>query len=669
MDNHFLIKDEILCLLLKDMSTKKNIIFATDDYDDLDKKISFKSNMTKNLVLDYKKYIIRPRVMRTSDEKSKRTRDKAEVFTPSWLCNYMNNQLDEEWFGRKNVFNESTNEKWTIKKNNIKFSKNNTWKDYIKLKKIEITCCEAPYLVSRYDTTTGEYINVKNRIGILDRKLRVINENAKNINEWKKWVFEAYKNTYGYEYQGDNLLIARVNMYLTFEEYLDEIWNKEPTEEDITNICKIINWNIWQMDGITYYIPRGKEKTYYEQSIFDFLNGEEEDKSDIDNEIEEPVDIKIYDWEKNKIIKFVKVKEQSIMKFDFCIGNPPYQENMKNTSDSPIYNYFMDSAYLNADKTLLITPARFLFNAGKTPKKWNEKILNDEHFKVIKFFNSSKDVFNRTDIEGGLAIHYYNNSVKYEKLGIYIKYDEMNTILKKVNSINSDNMSSVFYSAESYKFSQKFFEDFPKLLTKTVEEEGEIKPFFSKGHEKDLVSNIFLKLNDIAFFLNRPNDNFEYIRIIGRLNNERCYMWIKLEYIQVKDNFKNYKVFVPSANGSGNIGEVQNTPVIGEPVLGEPYVGHTQTFISLGNFLTNEEGNAALKYIKTKFCRMMLSYLKVTQNNKKETWKYVPIQDFTKNSDIAWSKSIKEIDKELYKKYGLIKKEIDFIEKNIKEME
>ena len=140
MDNHFLIKDEILCLLLKDMSTKKNIIFATDDYDDLDKKISFKSNMTKNLVLDYKKYIIRPRVMRTSDEKSKRTRDKAEVFTPSWLCNYMNNQLDEEWFGRKNVFNESTNEKWTIKKNNIKFPKNNTWKDYIKLKKIEITC-------------------------------------------------------------------------------------------------------------------------------------------------------------------------------------------------------------------------------------------------------------------------------------------------------------------------------------------------------------------------------------------------------------------------------------------------------------------------------------------------------------------------------------------------
>ena len=664
MDNHFLIKDEILCLLLKDMSTKKNIIFATDDYNDLDKKISFKSNMTKNLVLDYKKYIIRPRVMRTSDEKSKRTRDKAEVFTPSWLCNYMNNQLDEEWFGRKNVFNESTNEKWTIKKNNIKFPKNNTWKDYIKLKKIEITCGEAPYLVSRYDTTTGEYINVKNRIGILDRKLRVINENAKNINEWKKWVFEAYKNTYGYEYQGDNLLIARVNMYLTFEEYLDEIWNKEPTEEDIKNITKIINWNIWQMDGITYSIPRGKEKTYYEQSIFDFLNGQDEDKKDKDNEIEEPVDIKIYDWEKNKIIKFINVKEQSIMNFDFCIGNPPYQENMKNTSDSPIYNYFMDSAYLNADKTLLITPARFLFNAGKTPKKWNEKMLNDVHFKVLKYYESSKNVFKDTDIKGGVSIHYYNKKEEYDRIGVFISFDEMISIKNKVLNYKQLPLSSIVYSAESYRFNQKLFIDYPDILSKTYEENGEIKPLLSKGHEKDLVSNIFEKLDNIIFFEKKPDEEFEYVKILGRLNNSRCYRWIRKDYINGSENFYNYKVFVPSANGTGAIGEV-----LTKPIVGDPFVGHTQTFISLGNFITKEEGDAALKYIKSKFCRMMLSYLKVTQNNKKETWKYVPTQDFTKNSDIDWSKSIKEIDKELYKKYGLTKKEIDFIEKNIKEME
>ena len=105
------------------------------------------------------------------------------------------------------------------------------------------------------------------------------------------------------------------------------------------------------------------------------------------------------------------------------------------------------------------------------------------------------------------------------------------------------------------------------------------------------------------------------------------------------------------------------------PIISQPNVGHTQTFISIGKFDTEQEVVALLKYIKTKFLRTMLGILKVTQDNKKSVWKYVPMQDFTAQSDIDWTKSVAEIARKLYQKYGLTQKEIDFIEEKIKEME
>ena len=126
---------------------------------------------------------------------------------------------------------------------------------------------------------------------------------------------------------------------------------------------------------------------------------------------------------------------------------------------------------------------------------------------------------------------------------------------------------------------------------------------------------------------------------------------------------KFYNIFVPEANGTGAIGEVLSTPLIGEPLIGS-----TDTFISIGSFITNEEAIAAIKYIKSKFARAMLGILKITQHNPQSTWKYVPHQDFTSNSDIDWTKSIHEIDEQLYRKYNLSKDEIEFIETKVKEM-
>ena len=150
---------------------------------------------------------------------------------------------------------------------------------------------------------------------------------------------------------------------------------------------------------------------------------------------------------------------------------------------------------------------------------------------------------------------------------------------------------------------------------------------------------------------------------IGRENNKRVYKYIREEYVNKVENLDSYKVFIPQANGNGSFGEV-----ISRPLIGEPGTGSTETFISIGNFKTRYEADSAAKYVCTKFARALLSVLKVTQNGNKPVWRMIPLQDFTSHSDIDWSKSIPEIDQQLYRKYGLDEKEISFIESHVKEM-
>ena len=335
------------------------------------------------------------------------------------------------------------------------------------------------------------------------------------------------------------------------------------------------------------------------------------------------------------------------MKFDVVIGNPPYQEETKDTSDKPIYNYFMSEAYKFADKVCFITPARFLFNAGKTPKKWNAKMLDDKHLKVAYYEQDSSNVFPNTDIKGGVAITYRDAQKNFGKIGTFTHFDELNTALHKVleKNKNSDFLDSLYYSTDSYKFSQKMHQDFP-----------EAKEKLSKGHEKTVASSVLSSLDNIF----TENKNFENsFKFIGVIKNKRKWRYINSEYIEEHPNLRKFKVILPGSNGSGAIGEVLSTPL----------VGHTQTFISFGAFDNREEAENLLKYIKTKFARTMLGTLKITQSNKKDTWRNVPLQNFTNNSDIDWSQSIAEIDQQLYKKYGLDEREIKFVEEKVREME
>lgn len=192
----------------------------------------------------------------------------------------------------------------------------------------------------------------------------------------------------------------------------------------------------------------------------------------------------------------------------------------------------------------------------------------------------------------------------------------------------------------------------------------QIGAMLSRGHRYDLKSNVLEKLTNIVFNCEKPNDGNQYAEIIGRISNKRATRYINVDYLKTPDNFKKFKVIVPSANGSGMIGEKISTPLVGTPL-----VGHTQTFMSFGCFDAREEAEACMKYLKTRFARTLLGTLKVTQTNPISVWRNVPIQDFSSSSDIDWSQSVNEIDSQLYQKYGLSDEEIAFIEKNIQPMD
>ncbi|WP_294216203.1 Eco57I restriction-modification methylase domain-containing protein [Pseudobutyrivibrio sp.] len=354
------------------------------------------------------------------------------------------------------------------------------------------------------------------------------------------------------------------------------------------------------------------------------------------------------------------------MKFDFAIGNPPYQDNTLGDNEGfapPVYDKFIDAACEIATKVELIHPARFLFNAGSTPKSWNEKMLNDEHFKVLDYESDCTNIFSNTDIKGGVAITYYDAINKFTPIGVFVEYKEMNTVLQKVlKSKGFVGIDTIAVSGYAYHFTEKMHMDFPEIKTTKIYENGKEKPLLSKGHEYDLKSNVINKLPMI--FLDKLNDpKCEFIKIVGRVNNERVVKFVKKEYINEVKNLNLYKVLIPKASGIGEFGET-----LGPSIVAEPGMGHTETFFSIGNYKSKEEADNLLKYLKGRFSRSLLSILKKTQNMTPGNFKYVPLQDFTPSSDIDWSKSIQEIDQQLYRKYGLTQEEIEFIETNVKEM-
>ena len=334
------------------------------------------------------------------------------------------------------------------------------------------------------------------------------------------------------------------------------------------------------------------------------------------------------------------------MNLNFTIGNPPYQAQTDNSRTKPIYDLFIDLSMNITHRVSLITPARYLFNAGFTSKKWNKKMLGSENLKVSIYKANSVTVFPNVDIKGGVAAIYYDKNRNFGGIGDFKAYEELDSISEKVNSTSEPSLVDIIYAESSYRFDTN-----KEFVQQLVSER--------LGNDKKVISNVFEKLPDLFTEVQGKGR----IGFYGRLGSDRCIRYIERKYIEDHPNLEKYKVFVPESNGSGAIGEVLSTPLIGEPLI-----GGTQTFLSIGAFNSRSEAEACLKYIKTKFARTMLGILKATQHNPKDTWRLVPLQDFTAGSDIDWSQSVADIDRQLYKKYALTPDEIAFIEEKVSPM-
>lgn len=298
---------KLLKILLKDRSSKKNIVWATSDYESYGKGYEKTSRIFFKLITGKNGDIIKPRIEKTGSQQTTRSKDSGEVFTPSWICNAQNNLIDEVWFNRKNVFNKENGEKWETNTSKIKFPEGKSWQDYILDTRLEITCGEAPYIVSRYDTVTGEFIEIKDRIGLLDRKLRIVSENTDNPIDWFYWAKKSFENVYAFEFQGDNLFLARENILFTFIDYYIQKFDKSPELDFLDEIANIISWNIFQMDGLKFVVPYSCKNG---KTIVTTLFGEEEQKIECigckKNQINNHNGIycEIKDWETGKKIKF-----------------------------------------------------------------------------------------------------------------------------------------------------------------------------------------------------------------------------------------------------------------------------------------------------------------------------------------------------------------------------
>lgn len=639
----------VLHILLKDRTTGHNIIWATDTYAPNGEAYSAKKTISAALVTGENSNIIQPRIAKTAGDQADRTKKRAEVFTPAWICNLMNNHCDEVYFKRKkDLFNVASGTSWTANEQPIRFVKGRRWQAYIDSRCLEITCGEAPYLVSRYDASTGELIPFARRIGMLDRKFRVLNENAADEKEWLKYAYHALQSIYGYEYQGDNLLIARINVLMAFMDAMQEKWQREPTEQELLQAAEIISWNIWQMDGLKGTVPVDALYAKEQQlSVFSEIGMPEQE--------EKAQQCRINDWRGKNKLTYIdrKTRKGREMKFDFVIGNPPYQEEQKGDSNTatPVYHKFMDAAYAVSDKVLLITPARFLFNTGYTPKPWNQERLNDTHFKIIKYYTDAAEAFSGVEIKGGVAISYRDMEKKFGPIEVFTTFPMLNKIFHKViEREDFKSLCDVIITSFAYHFTQTLYDENPHLRGRA-----------SKGHDFDLQSNVFDTFPEV-FFDEKPSDG-DYIRILGRAQNQRCWKYIKRSYVNHVDNLDTHKLFFSKATGTGQFGET-----LPDGVPGYPGDGATITFLSIGYFSSRYEIDMCQKYLKTKFARALLGVLKATQNGSKPVFRMIPIQDFTPASDIDWSVSIAEIDRQLYKKYNLTEAEITFIETHVKEM-
>lgn len=281
---------EILDILLLDRtkttkSHNRNIIWANDNYSQHGKKAYAANSMIlPELITGERGNLIMPRVLKSLELKKIRTRAKAEVFTPTWIVKKQNDEVEKDYL--KDDLNT-----------------------YIKRKWLEVACGEAPYMATRYDMQTGKTVPLRARVGFVDRKLNRINNEVTDKDEWQQSVEAAFKSSFGFEWNGDSLLLARENLLYTYRDFYFAKWNEEPGLQQLESIAIIISYNVFQMDGLNYTIPLSEkhEKLIKSQEISLFNNAGDSEQTELFDEVIEPGKrVKIMNWDKNEMEFFDK---------------------------------------------------------------------------------------------------------------------------------------------------------------------------------------------------------------------------------------------------------------------------------------------------------------------------------------------------------------------------
>ena len=632
----------VLDTLLKDRSTGKNIIWATDPPEELQtvmyEPVTDRSQITaQQLGLTHYEVVL-PRMMKQTDTQQQRTRKKGEVFSPAWVCNKMNNALDADWFrglGAEESAGQFTVELpqgWQTVETPVQFpvckGRTPAWVQYVQSRRLEVTCGEAPFLASRYDAATGEMIPVARRIGILDRKLRVVSENAATEDEWRKYATHAVQSTYGYEYQGDNLLLARVNLLLTYAEHLQARWQRKPTEEELQPIANIISWNLWQMDGLHLSVPGGKPQPEAEQlDLFSMFGAAEPQPP--------TVSCKVKNWRKGShgtTRNFETIQEGSTsMKFDYVIGNPPYQisDGGAGVSATPIYNRFIEAIKtIHPGAICLIIPAKW-YSGGKGLDKFREEMLGDRHISTLVDYSNSLDVFPNVDVAGGVCYFVwkeaYNGKCKYTNY----RNGKATTAYRDLNEFQT----FIRYPVAS-GIVKKVKEDGELTLDKVVSSR---KPFGLATTAKPM------KTGDITIRYNGGRGPYKSTEI--RVGTEMIDQW---------------KIIISrlTAEHAGQPAKDGKYRVLSTMELLKPGEICSETYLVAGAFDSKEEATNYMDYLKTQFVRFLILQIAMTQQLSKASFAFVPCQDFTRK----WT------DKQLFEKYDLSSEEVNYIQGMIKEM-
>ena len=632
----------VLDTLLKDKSTGKNIIWATDPPEELQtvmyEPVTDRSQITTQQLRLTHYEVVLPRMMKQTDTQQQRTRKKGEVFSPAWVCNKMNNALDADCFRGLGAgesagqFTVELPQGWQTVETPVQFpvckGKTPAWVQYVQSRRLEVTCGEAPFLASRYDAATGEMIPVTRRIGILDRKLRVVSENAATEDEWCKYATHAVQSTYGYEYQGDNLLLARVNLLLTYAEHLQARWQRKPTKKELQPIANIIAWNVWQMDGLHLSVPGGKSQPEAEQlDLFSMFGAAEPQPP--------TVSCKVKNWRKGShgtAQNFETIQEGSTsMKFDYVIGNPPYQisDGGAGVSATPIYNRFIEAIKTTHPGAIcLIIPAKW-YSGGKGLDKFREEMLGDRHISTLVDYSNSLDVFPNVDVAGGVCYFVwkeaYNGKCKYTNY----RNGKATTAYRDLNEFQT----FIRYPVAS-EIVKKVKEDGELTLDKMVSSR---KPFGLATTAKPM------KTGDITLRYNGGRGPYKSTEI--RVGTEMIDQW---------------KIIISrlTAEHAGQPAKDGKYRVLSTMELLKPGEICSETYLVAGAFDSKEEASNYMDYLKTQFVRFLILQIAMTQQLSKASFAFVPCQDFTRK----WT------DKQLFEKYDLSSEEVNYIQGMIKEM-